>query len=91
MKLYVTLSHYEIIAELPYALIYSTRESAVWNSGTRKRRWAQEFTPAERAAAARIFRLAHSWFLVNGVPDEVKMTVETLCLWGKLGAFCASL
>lgn len=91
MKHYLVLSHDEICTMLPYAVICVTREGAYWNTMTRKRRWLCEFTPQEREAASVIFRRAHNWYLVSGVPKEIKMTTKTLCLWRKLADFYASL
>lgn len=91
VETYIVLSRDEINAHLPYALICMTREGKDWETGKRKRRWNSEFTESERERCKNIFKLAHQWTLVKGVPDEVKMKHETLSLWWKLGNFCASL
>ena len=90
MKMYLELSHTEVQEQIPYAVICECRESARWNTGRRKRMWKEMFSEAEREAASRLFRQAHLWYLIKGVPESVKMTVNTLHLWNKLGCFCAS-
>lgn len=87
----VILTHNEVNAQIPYALICMTRYGSSWNTGKRRRRWLEEFTEAERVSASRLFSLAHTWTLVKGVPDEVRMSARTLALWLKLGEFCASI
>lgn len=87
----IQLTRDEIQDLLPYRLICETMSSSVWDTIRRRRRWAEEFTEAERNACARIKRLAYHWYLVSGVPDEVTMSRSTMVLWGKLAAFCASL
>lgn len=90
MKLEVVLSREEI-ARLPYALICETRYGARWNTTSRKRRWTAEFTEAERKAATRIFTQCHTWYLVKGIPDEIKMSLSTYQLWNKLAGFCCTI
>lgn len=48
-------------------------------------------TEQERTAATRLFNQSHRWLLTTGVPDTVRMTVQTFALWMKLGEFCASI
>lgn len=81
----------EIHKNIPYALICTTRESAVWETGKRRRAWAAHFSESERNACTALFKQAHQWYLVKGVPDTVTMSGRTFALWQKLGAFCASL
>lgn len=90
-KLEIVFERDEIEKNLAYRLICETRETSIWDTMKRKRRWVQEFSANERAAASRIFAQAHSWYLVKGLPDSVRMSVGTLELWHKLEAFCASL
>ncbi len=90
-KLEVVFDHDEIQKEIPYSLICMTRESSVWDTGKRRRRWVQEFTKEERDAACRIFTLAHRWTLTTGVPEKVRMSLKTYELWDKIAVFCASL
>ena len=91
MKLELVLSKADIERQLPYALICETRYGSRWNTSQRKRRWTAEFTEAERKAASRIFAQCHTWYLVKGTPDEVKMSMSTYGLWEKLAGFCYSL
>lgn len=81
----------EIRREIAYPLICEVMYGATWDTGTRRRRWAAEFTEAERKACSRLRNQAHRWYLTTGVPDEVTMSHDTLKLWYKLEAFCASL
>lgn len=90
-KLLVVLTHDKIQSEIPYSVVCMARYGAVWNTGRRRRRWAAEFTEAEREAARKLFSQSHDWLLSRGVPDEVRMWPSTFALWQKLGAFCASL
>lgn len=90
-KLEIVFDRDEIEQKLAYRLICETRESSVWDTGRRRRRWVTEFTYREREAAARIFAQAHSWYLVKGLHDSVRMSLGTLELWQKLEAFCGSL
>ena len=62
-----------------------------WDTGTRKRRWEAEFSPAERRAADRLIRQAQTWTLKRGASASVKMPGVVYDLWQKLGDFCASL
>lgn len=91
MTLMIELTHDEIQQHLPYEMICTARESAVWNTMHRRRRWQQEFTPKERSAAQRVFSKSHAWYLTSGVPQKVRLSKETYRLWLKLGDFCASL
>ena len=91
MQSFLVLSSEEIHAMIPYAMICMTRYGAHWGTGRRKRRWAEEFTEAERAASAKLFHQANDWTLVHGVPARVKMKPSTLSLWLRLGTFCASI
>ena len=56
MQSFLVLSSEEIHAMIPYAMICMTRYGAHWGTGRRKRRWAEEFTEAERAASAASYR-----------------------------------
>ena len=87
----VILTHSEVNAQIPYALICMTRYGARWDTMHRKRLWGEHFTEAERKAAHRLFLLSHRWLLVKGVPKEIRMSAHTFALWIKLGHFCASL
>ena len=89
MKFYLTLNADEVHNKIPYSMVCMAKEGARWNTGRRKRMWDREFTDAEKAAAANLFKLAHKWTLVSGVPATVKMTPKTFFLWQKLGNFCS--
>lgn len=87
----IKFTHDEIQDQIPYALVCETRESSIWGTSRRRRRWMIEFDPSERDACTRLFSMSRTWYLVKGVPDEVMMSMKTYGLWQKLGAFCASL
>lgn len=91
MEIMLILNREEIQRKIPYAVICETHESAAWSTGRRRRLWKQTFTEAEQTAAERLFKMAHKWHLVTGVPDKVKMLPSTLYLWKKLGEFCAAI
>lgn len=91
MRAEIVLTEDEVRENIPYEIICVTKESSIWNTMRRKRMWKEEFTDAERSAATDIFRKAHSWTLVKGVPDETRMSMKTYKLWQKLGCFCGSL
>lgn len=90
-KLLLILSHDEVHRDIPYSLVCETHNSAQWNTGRRRRAWEKTFSESERKAASRLFRQADTWALHRGVPDTVRMSVETFDLWQKLGKFCAQL
>lgn len=90
-KLMLVFDHDEVSRNIPYMVVCEAREGSRWNTGTRRRRWLQEFSEQERTKATTLFRQAHTWALVKGVPNTVRMTLETHSLWQKLGDFCASL
>ena len=90
-KLEFVFKHNEIQKMIPYELICTTRESSVWDTMKRKRRWKAEFTEEERAKAEKIFRNARSWYLGRGVPEEVRISYADFELWNKIASFCCSL
>lgn len=91
VTVFLVLNRDAVRRELPYMLVHETRASGVWHTARRKRRWQSEFSEPERRKASEIFRKAQNWSVGRGVPERVRMTPETLCLWQKLGAFCGSL
>lgn len=90
-KLMLILSREEARDSIPYQVVLEAREGSRWDTAHRRRRWKEEFTEAERKAAARLFSLARRWTLTTGVPNTIEMTTDTMLLWEKLGAFCASI
>ena len=90
VKLFLYLAREEVSRDIPYALICETMGGGRWNTGKRKRAWAQEFTEKERETCGRLYKTAYNWYLRHGVPDEVKMLPETLSLWMRLGNFCCT-
>ena len=88
---YLKLTRDEVARKIPYAMICEMRYGARWETGRRRRAWTANFSEAERKAAGELFKQAHSWYLVKGVPDSVKMKATTFALWMKLAEFCGSL
>ena len=91
MKFYIALNRDEIQERIPYALVAETMSGARWGTGKRKRLMKQWFTKAEIEAIYRLHKQAYSWYCVKGVPEEVKMTVNTYNLWQKLANFCCEI
>ena len=91
MKLYISLNHDEIQEQIPYAIVAETMSRSVWNTGKSKRLMKEQFTESEIEAIYRLHKQAYSWYLVKGVPDEVKMTLNTYELWQRLANFCCEL
>jgi transposase len=91
MKLYLSFNSDEIREEIPYAIVAETMSGARWNTGRRKRLMKQHFTEAEIEATYRLHKQAYDWYLRKGVPDEIKMTMNTYHLWHKLANFCYEL
>ena len=87
----MVFSRDEVEREIPFRVIVETRYGSIWDTYRRKRRWVQEFTPQEREKARKIFMRAHGWYLGKGIPDTVRMSVETYRFWNKLGDFCCSI
>ena len=87
----LVLTREQVERDIPFKMVCEARNGSRWDTFTRKRRWAAEFTSAEMAAATTLFRQAQNWTLGKGVPASVRMTETTFDLWKKLGDFCASL
>ena len=51
MKMYVELSHDEVVKKIPYAVICEGRYGKDWDTGRRKRLWKEQFTEEEQKAA----------------------------------------
>ena len=88
---YIVFDREEVQRRIPYALVAETMGGSRWGTGRRKRLWSQQFTEAEREKAGKLHAQARDWYLVHGVPEEVKMTPKTILLWDKLAEFCACL
>ena len=91
MNFYIALNRDEIQERIPYALVAETMSGARWGTGKRKRLMKVLFTEAEIEAICRLHKQAYSWYCVKGVPDEVKMSVDTYNLWQKLATFCCEI
>ena len=94
----IVLNRDEINSQIPYPLICETRYGAKWGGDRQRhtsskvqRKYKEIFSKEERAEAAKLFVLAHKWYLSTGAPDEYETTPQILALWEKLAAFCASI
>ena len=88
---YVTLTRNEINRNIPYAVVCETMSGSKWNTGRRKRLFAERFTESEREAIYRLHKQAYTWHLKKGVPDALTLTTKTLLLWQRLASFCCEL
>jgi len=88
VEIRVKLTREEVQEKIPYPVICETRYGAMWDTRKVRQRWLAEFDEETRAEAESLFRLAHKWYLVAGVPDVVEMSGRTLALWLRLGEFC---
>lgn len=91
VETYIVLNRDEINRQIPYAIVSETMSSSRWNTGKRKRLMKEQFTETEIDAIYRMHKQAHSWHLVKGVPDELRITPHILALWHKLAAFCCEI
>lgn len=91
VETYLVLSRDEINEKIPYAVVAETMSGARWNTGKRKRLMKQYFTETEIDAIYRMHKQAYSWYLVKGVPEELRITPHILALWHKLAAFCCEI
>ena len=91
MNFYISLNQDEIRERIPYALIAETMSGARWGTGKRKRLMKKFFTESEIDAIYRLHKQAYSWYCVKGVPEEVKMSINTYHLWQKLANFCCEI
>lgn len=78
----------EVNNHLHYRLIVESMGSSRWDTGTNKRRLAQQFTNEEIAEIQNIYRKCFKWYTHTGVPDEVSLSAETYQLWLKLKNYC---
>lgn len=84
------LTREDVQKEIPYHFICQTRYGSVWNTMRRKLKWNHRFKDSEKTDVEKLFRQAHSWF-INGVPDTVRMSFATYCLWNEIYKFCTTL
>lgn len=93
----VVLNRNDIESQIAYKLICETRYGAKWGGDRQRhtsskvqRKYKELFSEEEQREATKLFVLAHKWYLSTGIPDEYEATPETIALWQKLEAFCAS-
>lgn len=88
---YIVMDRDEINRNIPYPIVAETMSSPRWSTGKRKRMMKERFTETEIDAVYRLHKQAHSWYLVKGVPDELRITPHILMLWHRLANFCCEL
>ena len=91
VETYIVMSRDEINRNIPYPVVAETMSGSRWNTGKRKRMMKERFTETEIDAIYRIHKQAHSWYLVKGVPDELRITPRVLTLWHRLANFCCEI
>lgn len=80
----------EVRDKLHYDLICSSMEGSSWGTAPVKRAYKEQFTEDERDYISHTIKpKAHRWYLVTGLPPEVKMDYDEYKLWRKLCRFCA--
>lgn len=90
-RTFLFLNSEEIRKMIPYGLICETMGGSRWNTGKRRRAWAEEFTEDERQKCSYFYKKSCDWYLRYGAPDEIRMLPETLLLWQRLANFCYSI
>lgn len=91
VETYIVLNRDEINRQIPYGVVCETMSGARWDTGKRKRLMKAYFTETEINAIYRMHKQARNWYLVKGVPDELRITPHILALWNKLAAFCCEI
>ena len=91
VETYIVMNSDEIRENIPYPVVAETMSGARWDTGKRRRLMKQQFTETERDAIYRLHKQARSWYLIKGVPDELRITPHILALWHKLADFCCQL
>lgn len=88
---FVILEREDIQQAIPYAIIAETIGGSRWNTGKCKRLKKEFFTREEIANLPRIHKYARDWYLIKGVPDNIRLRPDTIKLFIKLGEFCSQL
>lgn len=91
VETYIVLDRDEINQQIPYAVVCEGMSSSRWNTTKRVRLMRERFTDTEIDAIHRIHQQARIWYLVKGVPDELRIMPKTLALWHRLAAFCCEI
>ena len=91
VETYLVLNRDEINRQIPYAVVCETMSGARWSTSKRVRLMREQFTQAEIDAIYRMHQQARIWYLVKGVPEELRIMPKTLALWHKLAAFCCEI
>lgn len=91
VETYIVLDRDEIQQQIPYGVVCEGMSSARWCTSKRVRLMREQFTQAEIDAIYRMHQQARIWYLVKGVPEELRIMPKTLALWHRLAAFCCEI
>ena len=91
VETYIVMDRDEINQNIPFPVVAEMMSSSRWNTGKRRRMMKQHFTDTEIDAIYRLHKQARNWYLIKGVPDELRITPHILALWHKLAAFCCEI
>ena len=90
MRVLLELEPEEVRDIIDYQLIGECVHLSIWNTGKRRRLYDSTFTLAEMEKIPEITRKAGRW-TIYGVSETVRISVEELELWKKLGKVCRQL
>lgn len=91
VETYIVMDRDEINQNIPYPIIAETMSGSRWDTGKRKRMMKERFDETEINAIYRMHKQARQWYLIKGVPDELRITPHILALWHKLASFCCEI
>ena len=91
VETYIVMDRDEINQNIPYPVVAETMSGSRWDTGKRKRMMKERFDETEMNAIYRMHKQARQWYLIKGVPDELRITPHILALWHKLASFCCEI
>lgn len=91
VETYIVMDRDEINQNIPYPVVAETMSGSRWDTGKRKRMMKERFDETEINAIYRMYKQARQWYLIKGVPDELRITPHILALWHKLASFCCEI
>ena len=91
VETYIVMDRDEINKNIPYPVVAETMSGARWDTGKRKRMMKERFNETEINAIYRMHKQARQWYLIKGVPDELRITPHVLALWHRLANFCCEI
>lgn len=91
IETHIVFTRDEVNSNIPYALVAETMSGSRWGTRKCKQLMKEWFTESEIKRFREFYLQARNWYLIKGVPDEVRMTGKTLALWHKLAEFCCQI